>query len=200
MSGANHPSAPTSEVFYGRDDSQDLELWKHHANFGGEDKNRMVAISSWLLSFSAAILWYVAVRLIAPNALELNAPFRALIVSTLGISVSIGSGYITLLYGGYSNRNWQKADDIAESRGWKDLFAVQASQHPQAAAPAQGLDDHSRWDRFKHRFNAIAWRWAHPCKPKENLPPVFAVFLVAAGFSCLGHLVILIWSLVQLVG
>jgi hypothetical protein len=57
-----------------------------------------------------------------------------LIISMLGISVSISSGYITILYGGYSNRNWQKADDIAENRGWKDLLPVQAPQLPQAAA------------------------------------------------------------------
>ena len=46
--------SPT-ETFYGRKPDQDLELWKHHASFGGEDKNRMVTVSTWLLGGSAAV-------------------------------------------------------------------------------------------------------------------------------------------------
>src|SRR5215213_6986884 len=140
MSGTNHQSTPTTEPSYGRrDPSQDLELWKHHSNIGGEDKNRMVTICCWLLGFSAAILWYVAVKLIAPHEAGPNASVRALVVSILGIIVSICSAYIALLYGGYSNRNWQKADDIAECRGWRDLLPLQTWRHPGAAATTHGL-------------------------------------------------------------
>ena len=52
------------KTFYGRESEQDLELWKHHASFGGEDKNRMVIVSTWLLGGSAAILWYIWTKLI----------------------------------------------------------------------------------------------------------------------------------------
>ncbi|HWB41310.1 MAG TPA: hypothetical protein VG500_08635 [Gemmatimonadales bacterium] len=51
-----------------RTEEQDLELWKHFAGFGGEDKNRMVTIASWLLGFSAALLAFAAQRLVDPEA------------------------------------------------------------------------------------------------------------------------------------
>jgi hypothetical protein len=38
---------------------QDLDLWKHHAAVGGEDKNRMVAITTLLLGFSGGLLGYL---------------------------------------------------------------------------------------------------------------------------------------------
>ncbi len=50
---------PETEILPGRNPDQDLELWKHHASFGGEDKNRMVTIASRLLGGSAAILLYI---------------------------------------------------------------------------------------------------------------------------------------------
>lgn len=180
MSQTDRPDSPASNVQSERNHDHDLELWKHFASFGGEDKNRMVTIASWLFGFSATLLSYVAVKLTSPNLLELNAPLRARVVSILGISISIGAGYICLLYGGYSNRNWRKADDIAELQNWNELL------------PAE---DKLQGREVDGRVNALAWRLARPCKPKEKLAPVFSVFLVIAGISCLSHLAILIWSL-----
>ena len=179
MNGTSRPAI--DERLYGREDDHDVELWKHHASFGGEDKNRMVAIASWFLGFSAAILWYVAVQLIAPDEWELRHPLRSALVSVLGIGISLAAGYISILYGGYSNRNWKKADDIAELREWKDLC-------PSGADPVVPRGMFNRW----------AWRWAKPCEPEKALAPVFKVFLALAVFSCVAHVTILGWSLASL--
>jgi hypothetical protein len=76
----------------------------------------MVTIASRLLGFSATILWQVASQLVASDALARTEPLRALMDSVLGISISIAAGYISLLYGGYSNRSWQKGDQMRITR------------------------------------------------------------------------------------
>lgn len=160
---------------YGRNPDQDLELWKHHASFGGEDKNRMVTIASLLLGFSSTILGYIVAHLIDPDHLVLHQHYKAFAAATVGIVVSGFSGYVSLLYGGYSNQNWEKADQIAEDRGWKDLLPS---------------DDKSPG----FALHTIAKRWARPCKPTEGLAPVFKVFVVLAMLSMLAHLAVLLWS------
>jgi hypothetical protein len=44
--------ASPNKSMFDRTADQDLELWRHFAGFGGEDKNRMVTVTSWLLGFS----------------------------------------------------------------------------------------------------------------------------------------------------
>jgi hypothetical protein len=111
-----------------------------------------------------------------PRTSDIDAPLRAAIVSLLGIGISLAAGYVSLLYGGYSKQNREKADDIAESRGWADLLPSNNN--------SQG-----------YGLNATAKRWARPCKPKEELAPVFKVFVVLATLSLVAHLVILEWSI-----
>ncbi|MFX0202763.1 MAG: hypothetical protein ACFFCW_42205 [Candidatus Hodarchaeota archaeon] len=179
MNETSDTSEPQPEPFYGRSAGEDLELWQHHASFGGEDKNRMVSIATWFLGASAAMLWYIWTSLICPNPLGIKEPLITLGVATLGMGVSALAGYISLLYGGYSNQNWEKADQIATSRGWKDLLPLDHE--------AQG-----------HGLNAIAKRLARPCKPQVELAPVFVVFLVLAAFSLAAHLTILSLSIAVL--
>jgi hypothetical protein len=105
-SNASQPSATRSEAL-------EMELWKHHAAFGGEDKNRMVGIATWLLTFSAGILWYVISQVIGAAKMTDSLADRATMASCLGLVVSFLAGYIALLYGGYANQNWRKADEIA---------------------------------------------------------------------------------------
>ena len=91
---------------------------------GGTDKNTMVTIVSWLLAFAATAIGYIVTHkdMIGPTAGEISHPLRMMAVSLLGLVVSGIAGYVTLLYGGYANRNWAKADEIADRRGWLDLL------------------------------------------------------------------------------
>lgn len=167
---------PETEILHGRSPDQDLELWKHHANFGGEDKNRMVTIATWLLGGSAAILMYVLDKQIDPSQLTLIKPLVTFFVATLGIVISGVAGYVSLLYGGYANRNWGKADQIAASRKWKDLLPTDE-------------------DPSGHGLNTMAMRLAKPCKPQEELAPVFKWFFAFAVSALALHLAVFIWSL-----
>ena len=160
---------------YGRNPDQDLELWKHHASFGGEDKSRMVTIASLLLGFSSTILGYFVATLVGPETFALSQPIKAIAASAVGIVVSALAAYVALLYGGYANQNWEKADQLAENRGWLDLLP-------------------SDKESLGFALHAIARRWARPCKPAEGLPPVFTVFVVLAMLSLVAHLTVVLWS------
>ena len=168
---------------YRRTTQEDLELWKHHASFGGADKNRMVTISTWLLGGSAAILWNIWTEQIDWEKqidfykLEFENPVRALGVALLGIGVSFFAGYISLLYGGYSNRNWEKADEIARHRGWYDLRASNNKN-----VTRNGI------------LNPIAAKLARPCDPKETLAPVFQQFFFASMLLFFVHFVFAFYS------
>lgn len=164
-----------AESFYGRDPNDDLDLWKHYASFGGEDKNRMVTISTWLMGGSAAILWHIWTRLICLEPFNVEEPAKTIGAAILGALLSVLAGYVSLVYGGYSNRNWEKADQIARKRGWTDLLP-------------------SRDKVSGYRLNAIAKRWARPCAPETELAPIFIVFFISAGLLFVAHCIVIYCS------
>jgi hypothetical protein len=171
------PSEPPSRRFFRRSLEADLELWKHHASFGGEDKNRMVSIATWLLGGSAAVLWYILTSLDFTAPFGLKEPLRILGAAILGIGVSVLAVYVSLLYGRYSNQNWYKADYIARNRGWYDLLPLRENDIPEIEL-----------NGIAYRLNRLAIRWARPCKPEERLAPVFEVFFLGAMILFLLHL------------
>jgi hypothetical protein len=118
---------------------------------------------------------YIVKSLIFPDRFELKEPLRALMVAILGMGVSVVAGYVSLLYGGYANRNWEKADQIADSREWKDLLP--SNQKTSGCG-----------------LNAIAKRLARPCKPKKELSLVFIIYLGLAALLLALHLAIFFWA------
>ena len=176
---------------YRRTTQEDLELWKHHASFGGADKNRMVTISTWLLGGSAVILWNIWTEQINWKKqidfcqLEFQHPERALGVALLGICVSFFAGYISLLYGGYSNRNWEKADEIARHRGWYALLPLEKTPNCQNTLKKMCEEG---------SLNVIAKRLARPCDPKKTLAPVFQQFFIASMVLLFVHFVFAFYS------
>jgi hypothetical protein len=109
-----------------RNPDQDLELWKYYAGAGGADKNTMVTVTSLLLGFSITIISYIVAQLITFNPILIKEPTKVLSLAILGLIISCLTVYVALLYGGYSNENWARADDIArrlkEKYGWNDLL------------------------------------------------------------------------------
>lgn len=161
-----------------RSTSNYIELWKHYAAFGGEDKNRMVTIASYLLGVSAAALGIIVSQLEDREWITFEQPQQAVMFSTLGIIISGIAAYTVLLYAGYSNQNWQKADDIARDHGWSDLL-------PQLSPDTVGLRSLVR----------ISNRFAEPCEPKSNIAPVFKVFTSLSILFFLMHLIVIIRAL-----
>jgi hypothetical protein len=163
---------------------RDLEIWKHFAAMGGNDKNTMITTVSWLLAFSATAIGFLVTdpQMIASSAPRLPHPHRMMVVSLLGVLVSTLAGYLALLYGGYSNRNWAKADRIARRHGWVDLLP----EGPDQMIPERG--DKPGW------FAEFAWKRARPCLPQTYLAPVFKVFSALAIVAGIVHASLFVWS------
>jgi hypothetical protein len=193
-----------TKLRYRRSSAQDLELWKHHASFGGEDKNRMVTITTWLLGFSAAIFWYAVTKLPLSNS---GDALRIILISILGISISVFAAYISLLFSGYANQNWEKADEIASERHWCDLLPDHFPTLVQRQSSAKEKEYRWKWigkitnwieKRVKwlaEEANKIGRRFAKPCYTSE-LAPVFLAFLSLCALSFLVHFVILFLALI----
>jgi hypothetical protein len=187
MSDAAPPDAHAQDEAEER--SRDLELWKHFAGMGGTDKNTMITTVSWLLAFAATAIGYIFTnsQMIASNTPRVQEPGRMMVVSLLGIFVSVVAGYLAILYGGYSNRNWAKADEIARKRKWLDLLP----ESPDKMTPERVCKP--------DRLAAFAWRRARPCYPQTELAPVFKIFSFLALLSGLTHGFLFIWGTLNMV-
>jgi hypothetical protein len=163
--------------------ARDLEFWKHFAGMGGTDKNTMITTASWLLAFAATAIGYIVTQMISFNPTRLLCPVTVRVVSLLGLVVSFVAGYVTLLYGGYANRNWAKADELACKHQWRDVL-------PEYRTTGEAIPEENE----PTGLAGFAWRRARPCNPKVRLAPVFWVFTLLAISCGLLHLGFLIWS------
>lgn len=86
--------------------------------------------------------------------------------ASFGLGLSIVSIFAVLIYGGYANRNWATADEIADRYGW-DLLDP----------------EHEPWTEIQERGrNRLLGRWARELSktrnPYSQLAPIFWVYLV----------------------
>lgn len=159
----NEPSALSPDQY--------LELWKHFASAGGADKTAMVTVASLLLGFSATIIGYIVTQLTKPDSIYPSEPTKVILLSCLGIFISVLAAYVAFLYGAYANWNWANADNIAEKNGWEFLL------------PTSNVG--------RDIFAACL---ARPKDTKDGFAPVFWVFVGLAGASIAAHLYFLICS------
>jgi hypothetical protein len=166
-------------------------LWKYFGGVGAADKNTMVTVESLLLGFSAAIIWYVVTNLDF-HPLSLKEPYKGICLGVLGVVISCVAGYVSLLYGGYSNWNWAKADAIARDQAerfpkWARLLPENAK-----AAVEKGTTHKLSW------FCVIATRFGQPCDPIAQLAPIFSLYAWLALCAALLHLLVLLLSVCKL--
>lgn len=160
-----------------------FEAWRHHAAIGGADKDRMIQIATLLLGFSAAIIGFTFKEAIKNN--EVVEPLAAICLSLIGMVVSVASGVMTLLYGGYANRNWAKADQIAHEAQFSRLEPTDSPFPPEAgSAKRSALVD---W----------ALRESEPRTAHVKLAPIFWWFFWLSVVAFAIHLLILVWSSVD---
>jgi hypothetical protein len=172
----------TSETHRSWKEEVAFEVWKYHASIGGADKDRMIQIATLLFGFSAAIVGFIFKEGVKTN--QIVEPVAVSCLAIAGALVSLASAFITLLYGGYANRNWAKADQIAKDYGWKRL-APNDSPFPEA-------------ERLAERPLSLvgcALRLSATKLPDKQLAPVFEWFFGLSLVSLLMHLSILFWSL-----
>jgi hypothetical protein len=82
------------------------------------------------------------------------------------------------LYGGYANRNWAKADQIAEDRKWLRLYPTDS--------PIPEWRDRSCLIRF-------AINGSKP-RTRTGLAPIFWWFFSMSLLSAFAHLTLIIWG------
>lgn len=118
-----------------------------------------------LAAFSIAAQYKPAVELVVSRTRSrLPHPWRMMVVSLPGVLVSVVAGYVALLYRGYSNRNWARADEVARKHNWLDLLPEGSSEMMPEHGGKPG------------RVTDVAWRLARPCYPQTDLAPVFTIF------------------------
>jgi hypothetical protein len=166
---------------------QAVELWQHFADVGREDKNTMVTVTSWLLTFSATIIGYIVTNLAQFNSFAFTEPPKVFGLTLLGAAISLVAMYVALLYGGYTKTNWAKADEIAIANGRADL-----------------VPDYSRLKGKESKSGklsvvpAIAEKLAGPCDPRKTMAPVFFLFAGLALSMVIAHLIFVGLSLSQI--
>jgi hypothetical protein len=174
------------EVKHGWTKDQALELWRHFAATGGADKNTMVTVTSWLLTFSGTIIGYIVTKLFQPHSFAFTERRTALGLAILGMVSSISAAYVAVLYGGYANRSWAEADRIAQKRGWS------------VPMPYGSVDEKQEQTNRKPSFLArYASRRARHTDHTQKVAPVFKFFAGLALITALVHVFFLIVSLFQ---
>jgi hypothetical protein len=158
------------------DDRLAFEAWRHHAGAGGDDKDRMVKISSLLLGVSTGIVSLMLNTAVKSDVL--CEPRTAICLSFFGLIISCISAMITLLYGGYANRNWAKADQIAEDRKWLRLYPTDS--------PIPELREKGPLIRF-------AIHGSEP-RTRTELAPIFWLFFWMSLLSAFAQLILIIWG------
>ena len=188
-------NAPAEEISAPWTESEALELWKYFGSVGSADKNTMVTVVSWLLGLSAAIIGYILTNL----PLSITEAFKGISLSFLGIAISYMSGRISLLYGGYSNWNWAKADEIAREL---DQRLSKLKRLPKSKwsklLPESSKEDLEGWTSGKLSFHTIAMKLGRPCDPRNEVAPIFVLYTRLSLFSALAHLMVFVlsvWSL-----
>ena len=181
MENNTNPSSPTNVHQDRMNHEIAFEAWKHFANIGGGDKDRMITISTWLLGFSAGIVVFS----FSEKLNTTTAPLVPILLPIVGLIISFISGIISLMYGGYANWNWAKADQIANDYKWIRL-------DPRNSPP--NMKETSK----KFSLVGLALRLSSSKLPHEKLAPIFYWFLGVSFLSFCVHFIILIWSIISM--
>jgi len=155
------------------DKKQAFEVWKCHTNIGGDDKNWMIQIVTWLLAISSAIFGFAVTQ----HDIGLS---QHVLLPILGIGVSLLGALVAILYGGYAAAHWKIADSIANEYGLEEQRSKNWPYKDEVGSIWSAI-----WS-----VNRLARWFAKPCNGK--VAPVFWVyFFMSLGFA-LAHLFVLV--------
>ena len=171
----NKPESTPQEIF---------ELWKHFESVGGNDKDRMVSIVTWLLAFAAAVLAYIGTKDINFESWSVENPIEAVFFSILGMFICAVSGFLVYAFGVHANRYWYRADLLINCiPDLRDFFLES--------------EDLPIWGRRKY-YRKFIKKVGHSHDPKEGLALVFKVFLWFTGFLFYFFLLIIVLSAIEI--
>ena len=153
-------------------DEDGFEVWKHFAETGGRDKDRMVEVCNWLLAISIAIVGFAFAEGVRTDLVSHKTAF--IVLASFGLLVSLVSALVALTYGGYANWNWAKADKIARRSVW----------------PLQPNDEPWTENEKKDGSHLLA-RWGRclgqPADTYRCLAPIFLVYFALSLISAAVH-------------
>jgi hypothetical protein len=88
----NFPPNETAERTWGNDTKLAFEVWKYYGGIGGDDKDKMIQIVTWLLGFSSLIIGFYASG-------KLTEPMGTLLLAVLGMLISFVAAFTAQNYG-----------------------------------------------------------------------------------------------------
>ena len=144
-----------------------LVIWQHFANIGGHDKDRMVAIMTLLTPILTGIIGF---------AYSSDDPDSRKAAAIAGLVTALVAVVVVLMYAGYANRNWELADEIAET--YLANVKLGGIRSPQTSL-ARLLKPRRLYDYGQLGWLAkeIARGLSLPHHPGKSLAPIFALFL-----------------------
>jgi hypothetical protein len=84
--------------------AETLQLWQHFVSTAGDDKNRMITLTIWLVGLSASIVGYVTTQSVDAST--------KIGLGRLGIVVSVLAVYVVGLYWLHERWNRRKAETL----------------------------------------------------------------------------------------
>ena len=129
-------------------------------------------MATLFLGFSAAIVGFTFKEGIKSD--KIVEPVAVACVAIAGVIISFASAVMTLVYGGYANWNWAKADQIARDYDWKHL---DPSDSPFPKAEGSG----------ERRSRLVAWHYV-VSRARSRLISSWLLFS-SGSLGCLSHLV-----------
>jgi hypothetical protein len=184
-----------------------VSIWQHFADIGGSDKDRAIAVFSILLPIIVAATGFAAKSLLSAlkQSIDPELLLQAGIVATVAMIISIIAALITLMYAGYANWNWSKADKIAQGFLLRDQATLKHRVKPyhdyqaavdtgakalqEALTPFKGFtppNHQSSCTGLKYFLNLLftveqqkirnlADRLSKPTHPDRELAPIFVL-------------------------
>jgi hypothetical protein len=151
---------------------------------GGADKNTMVQICNWLLGFSIVIVGFAFGKDLDKGILGERFVFS---MAFFGFIISIVSASVSLIYGGYANWNWAKADQIARDYVDYGLRILDPDDAP--------------WtdDQKKRGFGLPAWvlNLSTPTPRYHRLAPIFWIYFVLSLLSMAVHITLMVLAILS---
>jgi hypothetical protein len=91
--------------------SEQLALWIHYQELAGDDKNKMIAIASWLFGIGVGLL-VVSVGELFPGK-EGTRPWVALLLSLVSIALGLVAVYLVVAFARHAAGRYEAANKLA---------------------------------------------------------------------------------------
>ena len=113
MSATSHPGGPASGP-QSPGPSDLLAAWQHYEVLAADDKNRMIAIVSWLIGLSVALTTAAVVELVDMEVVDMEVVdyFTIYALTAGSVFLAILAGYFVRAFSIHSNRKYEQSENV----------------------------------------------------------------------------------------